>query len=131
MALHRFEEVELFGGVAFLVKGHMTVAVSPRGLLVRVGPAEHDRALKRLGTRAMEMRGRVMTGYVYVDPFPDDAQSVRSWVQSASATIEPCLRKKLIGLPRGSAEPRAGELAHEQTPHSRYPRPYLVPTFAL
>src|SRR5579872_4216373 len=39
-----------------------------------------------------------------------------------SATIEPCLRKMPIGLPRGSAESRAGELAHEQTPHSRYPR---------
>jgi len=76
-------EVRMFGGVAFLVKGHMTVAVSPRGLLVRVGPAEHERALERLGTRAMEMRGRVMTGYVYVDPFPDNAQSVHSWLQSA------------------------------------------------
>jgi len=76
-------EVKMFGGTAFLVNGHMTVAVSPRGLLVRVGPDNHDDALKRPGTRPMEMRGRVMTGYVFVDPVPNDARTVQTWVQSA------------------------------------------------
>jgi TfoX/Sxy family transcriptional regulator of competence genes len=76
-------EVVMFGGTAFLVNGHMTVAVSPRGLLVRVGPGGHDDALKKPGTRPMEMRGRVMAGYIYVDPAPSDARTVRSWVQSA------------------------------------------------
>jgi hypothetical protein len=76
-------EVKMFGGTAFLVKGHMTVAVSPRGLLVRVGPNAHDEAVKKAGTRTMEMRGRVMTGYVYVDPVPNDARAIHWWVQSA------------------------------------------------
>jgi TfoX/Sxy family transcriptional regulator of competence genes len=76
-------EVNMFGGVAFMINGHMSVAVSPRGLLVRVGPTEHDQALKQRGTRAMEMRGRVMTGYVYADPVPSDARTVQSWVQRA------------------------------------------------
>jgi TfoX/Sxy family transcriptional regulator of competence genes len=76
-------EVKMFGGTAFMVNGHMTVAVSPRGLLVRVGPDKHDEAVKQPGTRAMEMRGRVMTGYIYVDPVPTDARTVRSWVESA------------------------------------------------
>ena len=76
-------EVKMFGGTAFMANGHMTVAVSPRGLLVRVGPDKHDEAVKQPGTRAMEMRGRVMTGYIYVDPVPTDARTVRSWVESA------------------------------------------------
>ena len=76
-------EVKMFGGTAFMVNGHMTVAVSPRGLLVRVGPDGHDEAVKRPGIRAMQMRGRIMTGYVYVDPLPSDACGVHSWVQSA------------------------------------------------
>ena len=76
-------EVKMFGGTAFMVNGHMTVAVSPRGLLVRVGPDKHDEAVKQPGTRAMEMRGRVMTGYIYVDPVPTEARTVRSWVESA------------------------------------------------
>jgi len=76
-------EIQMFGGTAFMVNGHMTLAVSPRGLLVRVGPEEHDEAVNKPGARAMEMRGRVMTGYVYVAPVPSDARTVRSWVQSA------------------------------------------------
>jgi TfoX/Sxy family transcriptional regulator of competence genes len=76
-------EVKMFGGTAFMVNGHMTVAVSPRGLLVRVGADEHDEALKRPGTRAMEMRGRIMTGYIYVDPFPSNSRAIDSWVESA------------------------------------------------
>src|SRR5579864_4884939 len=76
-------EIKMFGGTAFMVNGHMTVAVSSRGLLVRVGPDEHDKAVKQPGTRAMVMRGRVMTGYVYVNPIPTEARIVHSWVQSA------------------------------------------------
>jgi hypothetical protein len=76
-------EVKMFGGTAFMVNGHMTVAISSRGLLVRVGPDEHDKAVKQRGARAMEMRGRVMTGYIYVDPAPTDARTVHFWVQGA------------------------------------------------
>ena len=53
------------------------------GLLVRVGPDEHDQALKQPRTHAMEMRGRVMMGYVYVRPVPTEARTVHSWVQRA------------------------------------------------
>jgi hypothetical protein len=93
----------MFGGTAFLVHGHMTVAVSPRGLLVRVGPNEHDDALKRPGTRAMEMHGRVMTGYVYVDPVPNDAPRVQSWVQSAlrhNRTLPPKMTRRAVSKKR-------------------------------
>jgi TfoX/Sxy family transcriptional regulator of competence genes len=82
-AVASVREIKMFGGTAFMVNGHMTVAVSPRGLLVRVGPEEHDEAVKKPGVQAMEMRSRVMTGYVYVDPVPSDARVVHAWVQSA------------------------------------------------
>lgn len=92
-------EVKMFGGTAFLVRGHMTVAVSPRGLLVRVGPDGHDEAVKKPGTRAMEMRGRIMIGYVYVDPIPSDERLVRTWVHNA-------LRHNRTLPPKKSARPR-------------------------
>jgi hypothetical protein len=76
-------EVKMFGGTAFMVNGHMTVAVSPRGLLVRVGPDEHKQALEQPGTRAMQMRGRVVMGFIFVDPAPSDTRAVHSWVQRA------------------------------------------------
>src|SRR5262245_9180866 len=95
-------EVKMFGGTAFLVNGHMAVAVSPRGLLVRVGADQHDAAALKPGTRAMEMRGRVMTVYVFVDPVPSDTRVIDSWVQSAlrhNRTLPP----KKAGRTRTSA----------------------------
>lgn len=77
------QEVRMFGGTAFMINGHMTLAISPRGLLVRVAPEEHDQALKISGTRAMQMRDRTMLGYIYVEPVPTDAQVMDSWVQRA------------------------------------------------
>src|ERR1700752_203160 len=61
-------EVKMFGGVGFMLNGNLLVGASKRGLLVRVGNDGQREALARPGARAMEMRGRTMEGYVYVDP---------------------------------------------------------------
>jgi TfoX/Sxy family transcriptional regulator of competence genes len=81
-------EVRMFGGTGFMLNGNMVAAASMRGLLVRVGKGGHSRALAQPGTRPMEMRGRAMDGYVYVDPpaLTDDA--VRAWLQSALSFVQ-------------------------------------------
>jgi TfoX/Sxy family transcriptional regulator of competence genes len=61
-------EVKMFGGIGFMLNGNLVAAASKRGLLVRVGKDRHDEALARPEARPMEMRGRTMEGYVYVDP---------------------------------------------------------------
>ena len=61
-------EVKMFGGIGFMLNGNMLVAVSKRGLLARIGKDAEAEALLRPGARAMEMRGRVMPGYVFVEP---------------------------------------------------------------
>ena len=58
----------LFGGLAFLVAGHMAVAASGQGgLLVRVDPAASDRLVATSNAAPMEMRGRPMSGWLRVD----------------------------------------------------------------
>jgi TfoX/Sxy family transcriptional regulator of competence genes len=60
-------EMSMFGGLAFLLDGNMSVAVSSQGgLLVRVGSEEADAALSRPHARAMQMRGRTMRGWIRV-----------------------------------------------------------------
>jgi TfoX/Sxy family transcriptional regulator of competence genes len=60
-------EKAMFGGLAFLVDGHMALAVSGRGgLMVRVGAEGEDEALDRPNTSVVVMRGRPMTGWVRV-----------------------------------------------------------------
>lgn len=60
-------EKAMFGGLAFLLNGNMTVAAFGRGgLMVRVGPDAVDGALSRPHAKQIEMRGRPMTGWVHV-----------------------------------------------------------------
>jgi TfoX/Sxy family transcriptional regulator of competence genes len=61
-------EKKMFGGLAFLVGGNMSVAASGQGgLMVRVDPAETDALLGRPHVRPFEMRGRAMDGWLRVD----------------------------------------------------------------
>jgi len=60
-------EKRMFGGLAFLLGGNMAVAVSGRGgLMVRVGGDAVEWALARPHCSQVEMRGRPMTGWVFV-----------------------------------------------------------------
>ncbi len=62
-------EKTMFGGLAFLLHGHMSVSASGRGgLLVRIDPADTDEALARPHVALMQMRGRPMDGWVTVAP---------------------------------------------------------------
>jgi TfoX/Sxy family transcriptional regulator of competence genes len=76
-------ETRMMGGLAFLIGGNMAVAVSSQGgLLVRVGPDAFDDALARKGASPMEMRGRVMTGWVRVAPEALGRKAqLESWVK--------------------------------------------------
>ncbi len=61
-------EKRMFGGLAFLIDGNMSVSVSGQGgLLLRVDPAETDALLQKPHARPFEMRGRAMQGWLRVD----------------------------------------------------------------
>lgn len=62
-------EMRMFGGLAFLVGGHMSVAASGQGgLMVRVAPEDTDALVGKPHARPFEMRGRAMQGWLRVDP---------------------------------------------------------------
>lgn len=62
------EEKRMFGGLAFLVNGNMSVAVSGQGgLLVRVPKDDLDKVLQRDHVSPMVMAGRDVRGWVRVD----------------------------------------------------------------
>jgi hypothetical protein len=76
-------EKAMFGGLAFLVGGHMAIAASGKGgLMVRCDPAESDRLLDRPGATRMEMRGREMDGWLRVaDDALGNADDFARWVR--------------------------------------------------
>ena len=74
-------EKKMFGGIAFMVAGHMCCGVIDNRLMARVGPAQYATALKRPHARVMDFTGRPLTGFVYVAPAGfESARDLRVWV---------------------------------------------------
>jgi TfoX/Sxy family transcriptional regulator of competence genes len=75
-------ERRMFGGLAFLVAGNMAVGIVKDELMVRVGPAAYDAALKEPHARPMDFTKRPMKGLVFVAPpgFEEDADLAR-WLE--------------------------------------------------
>jgi hypothetical protein len=76
-------EKRMFGGLAFLVAGHMAVTASGKGgLLLRVDPARTEELLADGRAGQFVMRGREMDGWLRVDvdpQTPDD--ELNRWVR--------------------------------------------------
>jgi TfoX/Sxy family transcriptional regulator of competence genes len=82
------EEKKMFGGLAFLLGGHMAVAASGKGgLMVRVEPSETAALLAEPGAEPFEMGGRgSMDGWLRVsaDAVTDD-DVLAGWVDRGLA----------------------------------------------
>ena len=80
--LRGVEEKPMFGGLAFLINGNMSVAASGQGgLLVRVPPEDTDKLLARQHVSPMVMRGREARGWLRVDAEAvKTKRQLQSWV---------------------------------------------------
>jgi len=76
------EEKRMFGGLAFLINGNMSVAVSGRGgLMVRVPPDETEKLLARDHVEPMVMAGRETRGWLRVrSDGVKTKRQLQSWV---------------------------------------------------
>ncbi len=62
-------EKRMFGGLAFLLHGHLSVSASRNGgLLVRIDPADTDACLALPHVALMRMGERTMDGWLIVEP---------------------------------------------------------------
>lgn len=59
-------EKRMFGGIAFMIRGHMSVGIVKDDLMVRVGPEAHDKLAQQPHARPMDFTGRPMKGFLYV-----------------------------------------------------------------
>jgi len=74
-------EKKMFGGLCFLVNGNMACGVERNNLVVRVGPADYDAALKEPHARPMDFTGRPLRGFVYVtEPGYKTASRLEKWI---------------------------------------------------
>jgi len=80
-------EKQMFGGLAFLIGGHMAVAASGQGgLLVRCDPEQTETLLAEPSAGPMVMRGREMAGWLRVDAEGVETQEqLEPWVRRGVA----------------------------------------------
>ena len=75
-------EKRMFGGLAFLLGGHMAVAASGKGgLLLRCDPAATEALIAKPGASRFVMRGKEMDGWIRVgDELIAEDDVLATWV---------------------------------------------------
>lgn len=79
-------ERKMFGGLAFVVAGHMTCGIVGDELMLRLGEDGADSALDEPHTRPMDFTGKPMRTMIYVEPagIATD-QALGAWIDRAAA----------------------------------------------
>ncbi len=82
-------ERKMFGGIAFMVNGHMCCGVIKNDLVLRLGPDRASKALRDPNVRPMDFSGRPMRGFVFVSPEGTKTEvRLRRHIQSALDFVE-------------------------------------------
>ena len=82
-------EKRMFGGLCYMVKGHMCCGVAGRDLVLRVGAARYGEVLRMPHARPMDLTGWPLKGFVYVSPKAlATARALKKWIAFAVANVE-------------------------------------------
>ena len=81
-------EKKMFGGVAFMIRGHMSCGVVNQTLMVRIDPAREAALLEEPGARPMDFTGRPMRGFLHVEGIGLAGAALRRWVKRAADFAE-------------------------------------------
>lgn len=80
-------ETHMFGGVCFMMNGNMLCGVDRARLMFRVGKEQAAEALSRPGARPMDITGKPMAGFVFVDPAQCDPSALKAWIDLAESYV--------------------------------------------
>ena len=95
----KLTEQKMFGGLGFMIGGHMAIAASGQGgVLVRVDPEESDEIISKTQATPMVMRGRPMRGWLRVETeHLRTKRQLTKWVElgtSYARSLPPKAKKK-------------------------------------
>ena len=104
----RFEAKNMMGGLCYMIKDKMAVGIIKDSLMIRIDPDLYEKSLKKNGVRPMDFTGKVLKGFLLVDPIAIDMQKdLEHWVQlclafnpKAKSSKKPVRPKKSPALPK-------------------------------
>jgi TfoX/Sxy family transcriptional regulator of competence genes len=80
-------EKKMFGGYCWMLHGNMLCGVEVGRFMFRVGAAQEAEALARPGARPMDITGKPMKGFVWVDAREADGASLETWIELAARYV--------------------------------------------
>lgn len=76
------EEKKMFGGLCFMVAGHMCCGIVNDKMMARVGPGNYEKLLSKKHAGEMDFTGKPMEGMIYVDPKGlESDKHLRAWIE--------------------------------------------------
>lgn len=101
---HDVDERRMFGGIAFMVNGHMCCGVLNDDVVLRLGLERAAEALKNNNVRPMDFTGRPMKGFVFVGSVGVRTEAMLRWRMNLLSTLSRLCR------PSRSDSPPPGRL---------------------
>jgi TfoX/Sxy family transcriptional regulator of competence genes len=101
------DEKNMFGGYCWMLHGNMLCGVGVGRFMFRVGKDLEASALARPGARPMDITGKPMKGFVWVDADDALAAGLGSWIDLAAQFVRTLPAKKSSTQTTRSARRRA------------------------
>lgn len=80
-------EKKMFGGYCWMLRGNMLCGVEVGRFMFRVGMDQETEALSRAGARPMDITGRPMKGFVWVDASQAVGKGLDDWIELAARYV--------------------------------------------
>jgi hypothetical protein len=80
-------EKKMFGGYCWMLRGNMLCGVEVGRYMFRVGPDLEAEALNRPGAKPMDITGRPMKGFIWVEARRAEGADLRDWIECAASYV--------------------------------------------
>lgn len=80
-------EKKMFGGYCWMLHGNMLCGVEVGRFMFRVGKEQELDALARPGAHPMDITGKPMKGFVWVDADEAEGENLDAWIELAARHV--------------------------------------------